>query len=155
VYTDECNKDFILLCHLLDAFLNELVGGEEHRSEYIQYNTLNDIHDIIVAYDGNIPVGCASFKHYEDGIAEVKRVFVKNTHRGQGVSKHLMTQLEEKAKEKGYSKFVLECGEPLETAMSLYRSIGFRTIPNYGPYINMQESVCMEKALVCGQTLIK
>ncbi|MCI8471467.1 MAG: GNAT family N-acetyltransferase, partial [Clostridia bacterium] len=52
-YTDGCNKDFVELCHELDKFLNELVGGEENRAEYIQYNKLEDIHDVVIAYDGN------------------------------------------------------------------------------------------------------
>ena len=50
-YTDGHNKDFIELCHGLDEFLNELVGGEENRAEYIQYNKLDDIHDVVIAYD--------------------------------------------------------------------------------------------------------
>lgn len=32
-YTDSGNFDFIELCHNLDSFLNELVGGEENRAE--------------------------------------------------------------------------------------------------------------------------
>ena len=65
-YTDGNDKDFIGLCHGLDCFFNELVGGEENRSEYIQYNKLDDIHDVVIAYDSKIPVGCASFKKYDD-----------------------------------------------------------------------------------------
>ena len=37
-YTDGRNPNFIKLCHELDEFLNELVGGEENRLEYIPYN---------------------------------------------------------------------------------------------------------------------
>ena len=48
IYTDGNNKDFIELCHLLDDFLNELVGGERNRAQYIPYNKLDDIHDDIV-----------------------------------------------------------------------------------------------------------
>lgn len=51
IYTDGGDPDFIELCHYLDNFLNELVGGEEKRAEYIPYNQLDDIHDVIVAYD--------------------------------------------------------------------------------------------------------
>ncbi|MGN0342588.1 MAG: hypothetical protein ACI4DO_07325 [Roseburia sp.] len=76
-YTDGRNKDFIELCHGLDHFLNELVGGEENRAEYVAYNTLEDIHDVILVYDNNLPVGCVSFKKYDDECAEVKRVFIK------------------------------------------------------------------------------
>ena len=80
VYTDGSSPDFIELCHELDNFLNELVGGEENRAEYIPYNQLDDIHNVIVAYDDDIPVGSASFKKYDDECAEVKRVFVKKEY---------------------------------------------------------------------------
>ena len=89
-YTDGGNKDFISLCNLLDNYLNESFGGEENRAEYIQYNKLNDIKDVIVAYDGDIPVGSASFKKYDDDCAEVKRVFIKKEYRGQGIAEELL-----------------------------------------------------------------
>ena len=146
-YTDGCNKDFIELCHGLDAFLNELVGGEENRSEYIQYNKLDDIHDVVVAYDDDIPVGAASFKRYDDESAEVKRVFVKKEYRGRGISKEMMKRLETRAIKQGFKYFILESGEPLIAAMGLYRKIGYKVIPNYGPYVEMTDSVCMKKTL--------
>ncbi len=62
VYTSGDNPDFIELCNGLDNFLNEIVEGKENRAEYIPYNQLDDIHDVIVAYDGDIPVGSASLK---------------------------------------------------------------------------------------------
>lgn len=146
-YTDGQNKDFIELCHGLDHFLNELVGGEENRAEYVAYNTLEDIHDVILVYDNNLPVGCVSFKKYDDECAEVKRVFIKKEYRGRGISNKLMELLEDAAREKGYSYFILESGEPLIAAMALYRKIGYEVIPNYGPYKDMADSVCMRKRL--------
>ena len=146
-YTDGANKDFIVLCHGLDEFLNELVGGEENRAEYIPYNILDDIHDVIVVYDDDIPVGCASFKKYDDKCAEVKRVFIKEEYRGRGISKRLMALLEEKGKSEGYIYFILESGDLLVAAMALYKSIGYEVIPNYGQYKDMPDSVCMRKML--------
>lgn len=146
-YTYGSNRDFILLCHKLDKFLNELVGGEENRSQYTPYNQLNDIHDVIVAYDKSTPIGCASFKKYNTECAEVKRVFIRKEYRGKGISKRLMKLLERSAKEKGYTYFILESGEPLVAAMGLYYSIGFQVIPNYGQYKDMPKSICMKKKL--------
>lgn len=146
-YTDGCNQDFIKLCHELDDFLNEIVGGEENRAEYVQYNKLDDIHDVVVAYDNDIPVGSASLKKYDDECAEVKRVFVKKEYRGRGISNNLMKVLEERAREKGFKYFILESGEPLVSAMALYRKIGYKVIPNYGQYIDIEESICMKKKL--------
>ena len=146
-YTDGCNHDFIELCHGLDDFLNELVGGEENRAEYVQYNKLDDIHDVVVVYDNDMPVGSASFKKYDEECAEVKRVFIKKEYRGQGISNELMKMLEEKAREKGFKYFILESGEVLVSAMALYRKIGYEVIPNYGQYVGMEKSVCMRKRL--------
>lgn len=147
IYTNGENPDFIELCHDLDDFLNELVGGEKNRAEYIPYNKLDDIHDVIVAYDEDIPVGSAGFKKYDDECAEVKRVFIKREYRGKGISKKLMELLEEHAKNKSYKYLILESGEPLVAAMSLYRKIGYKVIPNYGQYKDMPDSVCMKKDL--------
>lgn len=147
VHTDGGNSAFISLCHALDDFLNQLVGGAENRAEYVPYNALDDIHDAIVIYNGDCPIGCAGFKKYDDTCAEVKRVFIRQDYRGLGISHRLMTLLEAAAKEQGYRYFILESGEPLIAAMALYRKIGYEVIPNYGPYKDMPESICMKKAL--------
>ena len=147
IYTDGGNSDFIELCHRLDNFLNELVGGEENRAEYIPYNQLEDIHDVIVAYDNDVPVGSASFKKYDDECAEVKRVFVKQAYRGKGISNKLMELIENVARKQGYQYLILESGEPLVAAMALYRKIGYKVIPNYGQYKDMPGSICMKKKL--------
>ncbi|HWR37879.1 MAG TPA: GNAT family N-acetyltransferase [Patescibacteria group bacterium] len=147
VYTDGSDQDFVALCDLLDDSLNESAGGEKNRSQYIQYNTLNDIHDVIVVYKEKEPIGCASFKLYDTGIAEVKRVFIKKEYQGKGISKQLMSRLEEKAIEKGYRKLILETGVHLAAANGLYRQIGYSVIENYGQYKGMKGSVCMEKIL--------
>lgn len=145
--TDGTNPDFILLCSMLDAYLNALAGGEENRSEYVPLNQLDHIRDAFVLYDGVLPVGCASFKKYEDGVAEVKRVFVREEYRGRGLSRKLMEAVEAKAKQNGYRGLILETGRPLVSAVALYTNMGYSVIPNYGPYECMDESVCMRKEL--------
>ncbi len=147
IYTDGCNQDFIELCHLLDNYLNEIAGGEKNRSHYIQYNTLEDIHDVVLVYNDNLPVGCASFKFYENGVAEIKRVFIKKEFRGKGISKQLMYLLEKRAIEKGFYRLILESGAPLVEAMGLYNQLGYFIIENYGQYKSLEESICMQKNL--------
>lgn len=85
IYTDGRNQDFVKLCQLLDEYLNELAGGEANRQQYIPYNTLDAIRDVVLAYDdSSSPIGCASFKFYDNKIAEVKRVFRKKRASRQG-----------------------------------------------------------------------
>jgi len=148
ICTDGCNQDFIMLCHMLDDYLDQIVGCENNRLQYLKYNTLEDIHDVIIAYDKGIPIGCASYKLFKNEIAEVKRVFVKEEYRGKGISKELLNLIEERAKEKGFKKLVLESGTPLIQAMSLYNKSGYVIIENYGQYKCMKNSICMGKTLV-------
>lgn len=144
VYTDGCSLDFIELCNELDNFLNELVDGEENRTEYISYNQLDDIQSVIIAYD-DIPVGSVSLKKYDHECAEVKRVFVKEEYRYKGIANKLMELLENAAREQGYRYLILESGEPLVAARALYRKIGYKVIPNYGQYKDMPDFICMKK----------
>jgi GNAT superfamily N-acetyltransferase len=147
VYTTGSDKNFVELCQMLDENLNEIVGGEQQRKEYVQYNLLNDIHDVVLAYQDDIPVGCASFKQYDGQTAEVKRVFVRKEHRGIGISKQLMREIEDIAKRKGFTTLILETGAPLVEAQSLYKKLGFQVIDNYGQYKDMKGSVCMQKEI--------
>lgn len=147
VHTNGKDKDFIHLCIELDKNLDELVGGAFQRKEYNQYNQLDDIHDVVILYNHDTPAACGSFKHFDDKAAEIKRVFVHPDFRRQGLAVQLMSELETKALKKGYTRLILETGDPLVAATSLYTSIGFRVIENYGPYVNMPSSICMEKQL--------
>ncbi len=147
VYTDGNHRDFIELCRLLNENLDEIVGKEKQRNQYAQYNTLEKINDVILIYKDNTAVGCASFKSYEEGIAEVKRVFVRKEYRGQGLSKQLMSCLEDRAKSKGFHTLILETGAALVEAIGLYRKIGYQIIENYGQYKGMKESICMQKTI--------
>lgn len=146
-YTDGKDPHFAVLCDALDQFLNICAGGQENRKQYIPYNRADDIENVILAYDGEKPVGCAALKEYNVACAEVKRVFVLPDYRQQGVATKLLKKLEQIAKEQGYRYLLLESGEILQAAMILYRKIGFQIIPNYGPYRNMSDSVCLKKKI--------
>lgn len=147
VYTDGQNSDFILLCGMLDDYLNKAVGGEKQRKQYIQYNTLENIHDVILIYENGLPIACAAFKRYDADTAEVKRVFLRKEYRGGGISGQLLAALEARAKEQSYSSLILETGRLLAPAMGFYRKTGFEVIDNYGQYRDMPESVCMRKSI--------
>jgi len=147
LYTDGRNKDFVTLCQLLDSDLNILAGGEENRAQYNQHNKLDNIHDVIVAYNNDEPIACGSFKEIDNDTAEVKRVFVAKAHRGTGLSREIMNLLEKSAREKGYKKIILETGRHMSVAVNMYKNIGYSVVPNYGQYKDMVRSICFEKIL--------
>ena len=147
LYTDGSDRRFIALCEELDGFLNEAVGGEKQRSKYSQYNSLEKIHDVVLIVEDGTAVACGGLREYEPGTAEIKRVFTRAACRGCGYGGHVMAALEKRAREKGYTRLILETGAVLQSAARLYRALGYRVIENYGPYASMPESVCMEKIL--------
>lgn len=51
------------------------------------------------------------------------------------------------AEELNYSKIVLETGKNQPEAISLYQKTGFVRIKNYGPYTNIENSLCFEKII--------
>ncbi len=144
--TDTTNLDFIELLIALDADL-KIRDGEEH-SFYNQFNKLDSIKHVIVAYDDNeISIGCGAIKEYKDDIAEVKRMFVSPNGRRKGIASKILIELEQWAKELSYTKCILETGVNQSEAIALYHKNGYHTITNYGQYENALNSICFEKTL--------
>lgn len=141
--TDGADPDFALLCVRLDETLDRLVGGSFDRKPYAQYNLREDIGDVIVAYHQNKPVACGGLKMYDEEHAELKRIYVDPAYQNQGIGGELVRRLEEKARAKGFGWCILETGEPLTAACRLYQKAGYQVIPNYGPYSELPDSVCM------------
>lgn len=100
-----------------------------------------------MAYKDEIVVGCGAFKEYEPNITEIKRMFTLEEHRGQGVAAAVLDELEKWAAESGFEKAILETGNKMTAAIRLYEKSGYRRMPNYGQYIGVESSVCMEKDL--------
>jgi len=74
-------------------------------------------------------------------------MFVQKDHRGQGLSKKNLAELEQWAKENNYYYSVLETCIHFTAARNLHATNGYKIIPNYGQYTGLAESVCMKKEL--------
>lgn len=143
IRTDSDNADFRELVALLDRDLR-IRDGEEH-SFYAQFNKIDKIQHVVVAYQNGQAVGCGAIKEYSKNVAEVKRMFVKPEWRGQGIAKRILSELEIWAAELNYSECILETGKKQPEAIGLYQKSGYRLIPNYGQYEGVENSVCMRK----------
>ena len=76
-------------------------------------------------------VGCGGVALFDD-FAEVKRMYVRDAARRQGVAGALLARLEEEARVAGLSWLRLETGEHQIAAMQLYARAGFRRCPAFG-----------------------
>lgn len=143
---DSENQDFQFLVKQLDEYLTEK-DGDEH-SFYDQFNKIDHIKYVVVAYIDHIPVGCGAIKHYENKIMEVKRMFVPPLHRGKGIASKVLKELENWTVELGHTRCILETGKRQVEAVALYLKNNYKIIPNYGQYASIENSVCFEKELM-------
>ena len=84
---------------------------------------------------------------YDEDHAELKRIYVDPLYRNIGLGSEVVRRLEAKAKIKGYRWCILETGKPLEAACSMYKKAGYKIMPNYGQYMDMPDSICMERKI--------
>jgi GNAT superfamily N-acetyltransferase len=145
VRTNSDNIDFQKLVRELDKDL-AIRDGEEH-AFFAQYNKIDAIKFVVVAYENEVAVGCGAIKEYEPNIMEVKRMFVSPNQRGKGIASLVLIELEKWAAELNYNKCILETGIRQPEAISLYKKNNYLLIDNYGQYINVTSSVCFEKEL--------
>ena len=143
--TDSDNADFRELVALLDADL-QIRDGAEH-AFYAQFNKIDKIRHVVVAYENEKALGGGAFKEYSENVAEIKRMFVRPENRGCGIAGQILTELESWAKELNYSEYILETGVKQPEAIRLYQKSGYEIIPSYGQYLNVENSVCLGKSI--------
>ncbi len=143
--TNSENPDFQTLVKALDLDLR-VRDGEDH-AFFAQYNKIDSIKEVVVAYDGFTAIGCGAFKPYADNVVEIKRMYVPPELRGRGIAAQVLQELEKWALELGYGKCILETGKKMPEAIRLYQKSKYSLIPNYGQYAGVESSVCFEKNL--------
>lgn len=87
----------------------------------------------LVAMLDGLPLGCVGLK---GGTGEVKRLWVAPAARGFGLSKRLMTAVEDAARELAIPCLRLDTNSALPEAVQLYRRTGWTEIPRFNddPY---------------------
>jgi GNAT superfamily N-acetyltransferase len=101
---------------------------------------------VVAVLDGT-PLGCGAVRRVDRDTAELKRMYVAQDTRGQGIGRALLSALEDEARALGARRLVLETGIRQEAALALYRRTGFAVIPAFGEYVDTPTSVCMGKDL--------
>jgi GNAT superfamily N-acetyltransferase len=143
--TNYTHKDFEKLVVLLDADL-KIRDGAEH-DFYNQFNKIEGLNHVVIAYENNIPMGCGSFKKHPNNVVEIKRMYVAVEGRRKGIASKVLNELEIWASEINIEKCILETGKQQPEAIALYKKCGYTITANFGFYENVENSVCFEKVL--------
>lgn len=101
----------------------------------------------LIAHLDARPVGCVAIGRLDDGMGEVKRMFVERDARGHQIGRQLLEAAERLAVEHGYTVLRLETGTEQPEALGLYASAGWIRIPCYGYFRNDPSTICLEKSL--------
>ena len=99
----------------------------------------------VVVYEDGKPVAGGGIKRDEDGVAEIKRMYVAPEARGKGLGRRLLEALEDAARELGYARIRLDTGPRQPLAQAMYERSGYHPIENYNG--NPQAAFWGEKVL--------
>jgi ribosomal protein S18 acetylase RimI-like enzyme len=102
-----------------------------------------------LAEDGAEVVGCVVLRPLPEvapDACEVKRLYVRPTHRGGGIADALMESLEAFAREAGYAAVYLDTKDDLAAAIRFYERRGYERIERYND--NPQATIFMRRVIV-------
>ena len=143
IWTDGNNEEFHQFYLETEDYYSSIVGGKKNREGFIPYNLSESISDVLLAYMDGVAVGCAGLKKYNDSDVEIKRVWVEPDYRGRHIATELMDRIEDKAREIGFKRAVLQTRPIMEDAVGLYEKRGYELIGNYPPYDKLEGAICM------------
>jgi GNAT superfamily N-acetyltransferase len=105
---------------------------------------------LLVEVDGT-PAGLGGVRHLDMPIAEIKSMYVTPGHRGKGLARKLLNELEQIARQHGCGAVRLDTSDYLTDAIALYRAAGYREVSDYNG--NRKASLWFERSLAADPQL--
>lgn len=90
--------------------------------------------NLLIAWDGEVPLACGMLRSFAPGIAEIQRLYVTPAARGKGLARQISLALMDQARSAGFHTIRLDTARPLTGAIRLYQSLGFKEC---SPYHNL------------------
>lgn len=86
---------------------------------------------LYLAMDATEAVGCVAMRDLGGGVAEMKRLYLRPSHRGHRIGRQLAQRIVDDAKAAGYQSLVLDTLPSMTEAQALYASLGFTDTTPY------------------------
>jgi GNAT superfamily N-acetyltransferase len=101
----------------------------------------------VVAWIDDHPAACGAIRRVDAETAEIKRMYTIPAARRRGLSRAILGALEDRARELGYTRLILETGLAQPEAVAMYEAAGYERITTYGPFRDSPWSVCFGRDL--------
>jgi len=86
---------------------------------------------LVACPDNGEPVAMIALRPFDEGVAEMKRLYVSPSARGQGLARALILRLLDEARALGYQEIRLDTLPMMGDAQALYAALGFHDIAPY------------------------
>lgn len=88
---------------------------------------------LLAEFEGQL-AGCIALHKLDEGICEMKRLYLRPQFRGKGLGRALANRIIAEARQMGYQRMRLDTVEPvMKDAVAMYRRLGFQQIAAYRP----------------------
>ncbi len=136
--------EVIALIDELDAYQKPLYPAESHHGIDLAALCQPNVLFAVARDDAGPAVACGAIV-LERGYGELKRMYTRPSHRGRGIAGALLARLEEEARQRGCTRFMLETGYLQPEALAMYERFGYRRRGPFGDYAEDPNSVFMGK----------
>jgi GNAT superfamily N-acetyltransferase len=119
--------------------------GSSGKNSFTEWQSDNAKFVFVIAELNNQIIGCGAFRPIDENTAEIKRMYSKLPQKKIGTT--ILTFLEQKAKNIGFTNLILETRVKNHEAVQFYTKHDYQVIPNYGKYTNRPEAICFGKSL--------
>jgi len=133
-YVDWSRERYASVPWFVEAVFGHQSFEDEQRELQIKYGPPKG-QTLLAELDGAIVAGGA-WHRLEDGICEIKRLYVRDVARGHGLGRKLTLALIDDARTQGFKVARLDTARLLHEAIGLYHSLGFE---DRSPYLDYPE----------------
>lgn len=137
-------EEVIRLINELDDYQKPLYPPESHHGVDMAVLTQPNVIFAVVRDDDGQAIGCGAV-YLTPAYGELKRMYLRPQHRGQGIARVLLEVLETEARARGCTLFTLETGVSQPEALALYARAGYERCEPFGDYSPDPFSVFMRK----------
>ena len=143
------HPDAQLLTELVQAEYVVRYGSRDESPIDVSHFTLPDGY-FVVAYAGGVAAAMGGWRRHRLQEAEIRRMYVREEFRRQGLARLVLARLEDSARENGFDRLVLETGLVQPEAVALYLDCGYIDVPAFGYYTQAPLSLHLGKRLTAG-----